>query len=253
MPPSRERIAAVLASGEGMEIDFQPIARLADLATVGYEALARFRSPLRQRIATEAPELLDSSGLGVAPNLWFAEAGLFGMGAPLETMAVRLALDCLPALPADRYLSVNASAATCVDPLLLSELARHDLARVVLEVTEHDEAADYEALLAALEPLRRNNGLSLRIAVDDVGAGASMGHLLALRPDVVKIDRSVVAGLHHDAARRALVRGFVGFGAAIDASVVAEGIESDAEVRTLRHLLVSHGQGYHLGRPGPLP
>jgi EAL domain-containing protein (putative c-di-GMP-specific phosphodiesterase class I) len=251
--PWRERIAAVLASGEGMEIAFQAIARLVDLVTVGYEALARFPSPRQERIAAEAPQVLDSSGQGIAPNVWFGMAAVEGMGAALETLAVRLALGHLPAVPDPLYISVNCSAATCVEPLLLAELGRHDLGRVVLEVTEHDGVADYALLLGALEPLRRNNGLSLRLAVDDVGAGASMAHLLAIRPDVVKIDRSVVAGLQDDHGRRALVRGFVGYAGAIEASVVAEGIESDAEVRTLRHLLVSHGQGYHLGRPGPLP
>lgn len=116
----------------------------------------------------------------------------------------------------------------------------------MLELTEHIEVTDYPALRAAIERL----GPNVRLAVDDAGAGfASLRHILELQPDYVKLDRGIVRQIHRDPARQALVAGMVHFAAKTGAVLVAEGVETEAEVRQLRQLGVALAQGYRLGRP----
>jgi EAL domain-containing protein (putative c-di-GMP-specific phosphodiesterase class I) len=122
---------------------------------------------------------------------------------------------------------------------------------VVLELTEHVLIEDYASIQHALQSLR-DAGASL--SVDDTGAGfASLRHILNLVPDYVKLDISLCRGVDHDPARRALASALVTFTQDTNAVIIAEGIETPEERATLLNLGVSHGQGYLLGRPGPLP
>lgn len=255
--PWIQRIAALLAAGDGLRIAFQPIVDLVAGVIVGWEALSRFPSPRQDRLAAETPELLDSEGAGIGPAAWFAMAAFHGLLAPLEMVAARLALARLPDVPAGQYLAVNVSPSTVLVPAFVGMLTEYDLRRVVLEIVETEpQPTDYGPLLSALAPLRRSGagtGVRLRLAVDDVGAGASMAHVLALGADVVKIDLSVVRGIHRDPGRQALALGFAEFARATGASVVAEGIEADAEADWLRRAGITLGQGYRLGKPGDLP
>jgi EAL domain-containing protein (putative c-di-GMP-specific phosphodiesterase class I) len=256
--PWPQRIADVLETGRGLVMHFQPIVDLGSRQVRGYEALARFRSPRLEleRLRAEAPEALDSGGLGVGPHLWFSNAALLGVTtlARLETLAATLALAHLSAIPDGCYVSVNCAPSTATYGPMLAELARHPLDRVVLELTEHDTVEDYGPLLTAVGPLRKaGHSVCLRLAVDDVGAGASMRHLMALNADLVKLDLSLIRGINADRGRRALVRGFSSFATATGAVCVAEGVETEAERATLIALDVPAGQGYLFGRPGPLP
>ena len=255
--PWIQRIAALLAAGDGLRIAFQPIVDLVSGAVAGWEALSRFPSPRRGQISAQVPELLDSGGEGIGPAAWFAMASYHGLLAPLETLAARLALARLPDVPDGQYLAVNVSPSTVLVPAFVQMLTEHDLRRVVLEIVETEPTpGDYRPLLTALAPLRRSGagtGVRLRLAVDDVGAEASMAHVLALGADVVKIDLSVVRGIHHDPGRQALAHGFADFARVTGASVVAEGIEDDHEAQWLRQNGITLGQGYRLGRPGDLP
>jgi len=171
------------------------------------------------------------------------------LSSELDLAIVRNAVSFLPALPGD-YFSVNLSPNTAVSSEFADFVARLPLSRMVFEITEHEAVHDYDALAEALAPLR---DAGLRIAVDDVGAGyASMRHLLTLVPDVIKIDRSLVAGIDVDLAREALIVGLVAFARETRSSVVAEGVETLQEVDALRRMGVGYGQGYQLGRPAPL-
>jgi EAL domain-containing protein (putative c-di-GMP-specific phosphodiesterase class I) len=135
-----------------------------------------------------------------------------------------------------------------VTELLLAH--RHLDVGVGVEVTEHSPVEDYDALLAVLDVLRAAGVL---LAVDDAGAGyASLRHVLRLRPDVIKLDIALVAGVHTDLARQALVAAMVGFAAATGARLVAEGVEEAAEAAVLRELGVEYAQGHLYGRPAPL-
>ena len=147
------------------------------------------------------------------------------------------------------FLSLNVSPAVAASPGLARALEGRRLDDLVLEVTEHERVEDYPALLRHLAPLR---AAGLRIAVDDAGAGfASMRHVLALAPEFIKLDMSLIRDVHRDPTRRALAAALTTFAQQTGADVVAEGIETAAELRCLQQLGVSHGQGYHLGRPRP--
>jgi EAL domain-containing protein (putative c-di-GMP-specific phosphodiesterase class I) len=117
----------------------------------------------------------------------------------------------------------------------------------VIEITEHAAVDDYEALTGAL---RRPRAAGLRLAVDDAGAGyASLRHILKLSPDFIKVDLSLVRDIHLDQVRQALVTLLVHFARKVDAVLVAEGVEQQAELDTLVGLGVRHMQGYLLCPP----
>lgn len=232
----RERLARVgrALSGDALSMVFQPIADLATGEVRGVEALARFACEPRR-----------------PPNEWFDEAAAVGRGADLELAAAGAALARLEELPPATFLSVNISPATAVSPELAVLIEDFPADRIVLELTEHTRIDEYEPLLAALAPLRDRG---VRVAVDDAGAGySSLRHVLRLRPHVLKLDTALTRGIDGDLARRALATAMVTFAPEIDATVIAEGVETRAELETLRGLGVPCGQGYHLARPGPVP
>src|SRR6185295_20126735 len=89
-----------------------------------------------------------------------------------------------------------------------------------------------------------------KVAVDDVGAGySSMRHVMEMRPDFVKIDRGLVAGLDRDAAKLAIIASLASFASRIDATVIAEGVERLEEVDALVRLGVPLAQGFVFARP----
>ncbi|MEZ0166071.1 EAL domain-containing protein [Kineococcus sp. LSe6-4] len=223
------RLADLDATG-GPAVVYQPVVDLASGATVGAEALSRFPAGTP------------------APDRWFADATEVGAGQDLELAALDNAVRGLPHLPG--FLALNVSPATITTPAFLRRLGSLPPERIVVEITEHSAVADYATLLRTLEPLRRNG---LRIAVDDTGAGyASLSHVLAVLPDFIKLDISLVRSIDADTSRRALTAGLVTFAQATGAGIIAEGIETAAELAVLRDLGVGLGQGYHLARPAPL-
>jgi EAL domain-containing protein (putative c-di-GMP-specific phosphodiesterase class I) len=132
-----------------------------------------------------------------------------------------------------------------------SIFGRVDGRRLVLELTEHSRVDDYPRLLGSLDALRYQG---VRVAVDDTGAGyAGLHHILRLLPDILKLDVDLIRGIDTDPIRRALTGSLVAFAAELGAAVIAEGIETPEELKTLDDLGVTWGQGYHLARPGPLP
>lgn len=230
----KERIRVTLAR-EALYPVFQPIVQLRSGDTVGAEALTRFENDL-----------------GRPPDRWFDEAAALGLGVDLELLALRKALGHLRQLPSGMYLSLNASPATMVSPEFRAAFADVQADRVILELTEHESIGDYQAFEQAVDQLRATG---LRLAVDDVGAGfASLLRVLNLRPEVIKIDIGLTRGIDIDPARRALGYALLRFGfSAYSSTIVAEGIETQGELDTLRALGCHCGQGFYLGRPGLLP
>ena len=227
-----DRLRALLSEGR-LSMRFQPITDLRDGTVAGLEALARFTDTMPR-----------------TPDEWFAEAAEVGMAEVLELAAVRLAVAALDRMPAGAFLSVNVSPEVAVAPALVDLLAPVPGDRLVVELTEHQQVADPDALLAALDRLRRRG---IRLAVDDAGSGHSgLQQLLRLRPDVVKLDMALTRGLDHDPARRALTTAMLGFAEEIGSTIIAEGVETPEELAALRALGVRFGQGFHLARPARL-
>jgi EAL domain-containing protein (putative c-di-GMP-specific phosphodiesterase class I) len=229
MREKRIRIESVLEE-KAFEIAYQPIVDLGDMQPKGFEALSRFSAePYR------------------TPDIWFAEAAEVGLAAELELAAIRHAVRALNVLPADQYVSVNASPQTVINPAFAPAFSGLPLSRIVLEITEHAIIEDYDLFTKCLAPLRKRG---LRIAVDDAGAGhSSLRHIIQLSPDFVKVDISLTRNVDADLARRALISALLHYTRETSAQIVAEGIETEAELRTLKLLGVRRGQGYFLGRP----
>jgi EAL domain-containing protein (putative c-di-GMP-specific phosphodiesterase class I) len=225
---SRERIETIIDQHAFHPV-FQPIVDLESLAVIGYEALTRFDD-------------------GMPPDERFGEAGVVGLGVELEIAALRAAVASAVALQAVPWLNVNVSPAAILAGEPLRSLMASYPGQLVLEVTEHEVISDYVAFRQAVAAL----GPGVQIAVDDAGAGfASLRHIVELRPQFVKIDRSLVAGIDTDPARQALLAGLRHFADSQECSLVAEGIETERELATLVALGVRSGQGYLLGRPAP--
>jgi hypothetical protein len=120
---------------------------------------------------------------------------------------------------------------------------------IIIELTENELLADAPGLEAALAGVRERKGL---VAIDDAGAGyAGLKHVMRLGPDLIKLDRSLVAGVQHDDGRASLISSFVRYGRETGATVCAEGIETIGDLTRLADLDVSFGQGYVIGRPHP--
>jgi EAL domain-containing protein (putative c-di-GMP-specific phosphodiesterase class I) len=143
---------------------------------------------------------------------------------------------------------MNVSPATLITRGCTELLSRLPLKRILLELSEHDPVGDYDTLKAVLAPLRARG---LRLAIDDVGAGfSSLRHIVLTAPDVIKLDRTIIAGVSADPVLTVLVRSLVEFAHGCDATVVAEGIETGEDAAALLALGVDHGQGWHFGHPG---
>jgi EAL domain-containing protein (putative c-di-GMP-specific phosphodiesterase class I) len=225
------RIRSIL-DRDDVDVEFQPVFDLLDCSIVSLEALARFwTEPMRP------------------PSAWFAEATEVGLGIELELAAIRSALQRLAEIPEEIALAINVSPVTALEPQFC-ELLQDVAHRIVIEITEHAQVDDYDALQQALAPLRDRGA---KLAVDDVGAGfANLRHILRLAPDLVKLDLSLTQEISRDPAREALAASLVGFAEGVGASIVAEGISNDEDLTLLRSLGVDYGQGYHLARPSAL-
>jgi EAL domain-containing protein (putative c-di-GMP-specific phosphodiesterase class I) len=227
----RRRIGEVIENGDPA-IVYQPIFRLHDYSLVASEALARFSAPPVR-----------------SPDKWFNEAEEVGLRTELERQAIANALRGYEKIWTSTSfdISVNSSPETVIQGDLLELFKAFPRDRIILEITEHERVEDYEALTAALTPLR---ALGIRIAIDDAGAGfASLRHILHIGPDIIKLDVSLTRDIDRDPRKKALAQAFVTFGHQIDSEIIAEGVETSEELAILRALGVDKAQGYLLGRP----
>lgn len=227
----QDQVRALLDSENALTPVFQPIVELATGRIGGYEALTRFQQtePMRP------------------PGLWFAQARRCGLGAALEARAIERSL-AVPGRPPGTFLSINVSPAVLLSPEIAGVLPA-DLSELVIELTEDDLFSKDETLDVALAELR---GRGARIAVDDAGAGyAGLQELIRIKPDILKLDRSLIQGLHHDGAKIALLEALTRFATTTGAAVCCEGVEEIEELRTLAQLDVTYVQGYVLARPAP--
>jgi EAL domain-containing protein (putative c-di-GMP-specific phosphodiesterase class I) len=224
----RERIERVIANGSFYPV-YQPIVELATERIVGFEALTRFED-------------------GGRPDLWFEEAAAAGRGVELEEATLRASVRGSSDLPTDCYLSLNLSAEVASSVEFLGEILTRFNRAVLLEITEHVPVEDYEQLMANLYAL----DITIRVAVDDAGSGyAGLQHILSVHPHVVKLDAALVRSVDVDPARQALVGAMVSFAGRTGCTIVAEGVETAAEVAMVRSLGVTLVQGYYFGRPRP--
>lgn len=213
---------------------FQPFVDLVTGEVVGYEALTRFDDD-------EAPERR------------FPAAHSVGLGPALEASCVAAALEAARFLPPAIWLSVNFSPAAIVDGTAARTVAGSNRS-IVIEITEHAIVEDYGAVRRAIASMG-----NVRLAVDDAGAGfTSLTHIVELDPSFVKLDISIVRDIDHDRVRQSMAAAMYYFAAKSDATIIAEGVETEAEAATLRAIGTSIsargllGQGFLFGRPEAL-
>jgi diguanylate cyclase (GGDEF)-like protein len=228
-----------------LRLDFQPIIDLSARAIAGYEALVRWQHPHRGLLAPrDFLGIAQRTGAGAAIDDWvLVEACTRGADGAESGNTGAICVNVAP----DRFAVAGfvdrveqALATTGLDP-----------ARLVVEITEWSILVD---IAAARDTLTALNALGVRVALDDYGTGySSLADIAALPVDEIKIDTTFVAGLGRDRARTAIVNAIVGLGHALDITVVAEGVETEAQAFTLRALGCEFGQGYHFGRPAPYP
>jgi EAL domain-containing protein (putative c-di-GMP-specific phosphodiesterase class I) len=229
-PPRGLRLVAssLVAAWDSVEVHLQPIVDVATGSLFAAEALARF------------PALPVDS-----PSDVFAGAYASGHGVDLEVACLRAALATRDRLPDGVRISVN------VSPDVLTHQALRqcwspDLDGVIIEVTEH-RTSDPTRLSDELAHLRRRGAA---IAIDDVSTGyAGLLRLATLRPDFVKVDRQIIAGVRDSIAQTAVLEALVGLSHRLGATVIGEGVECIDDLSALAEFDVDYAQGYAIARP----
>jgi EAL domain-containing protein (putative c-di-GMP-specific phosphodiesterase class I) len=220
-------------NGGAISLVYQPVFDLTKAQVIGFESLARFTThPMR------------------SPDAWFSDAVVVGLDVALEMKVIEQALQSFDSLPEGVYVGFNVSPNIVVNGQLDHAFDSVPLERIVLEINEHVSIREYDEIKKALRPMRAKG---LRISVDDTGAGlSSFRHILSLRPDIVKIPMALTRNIDTDAARRALSAALMQFANENGSQVIAEGVETAAELKALKALGVTCAQGYFLGRPTAL-
>jgi EAL domain-containing protein (putative c-di-GMP-specific phosphodiesterase class I)/CheY-like chemotaxis protein len=223
----RKRLKRILSQRQ-FRMVYQPLVDLATDTVIGWEALTRFED-------------------GTPPDVRFAEARANDLGVEFELAAIEAAIAGVRELPRAGILMVNISPTTIMSAARRVARALEPRDRAVgLELSEHAEIKDYEAVRKAID----RNLKGIEVAVDDAGAGyASLRHLLELRPEMAKIDISLVRGIDADPIRQALISGLAFYAQRTGCRLLAEGVEEEQERATLVGLGVELGQGYLFGRP----
>ena len=229
----RQEVILDILERDELLLHAQPISALTDRSIQGFELLARL-----------------STDLDLSPAQLFIDADRLGLSSAIGLRVVEKSKEALSVLPANAYVSINVTPAFLLQCDISGIYTPEEAKRIVLELTEHEEIADYDLLNARLKPLR---DAGMRLAIDDAGAGyASMRHILLLSPDMLKLDMSLIRDIDQDRDKQSLVAALRGFAEVQGYKVVAEGIETESELTELETLFIGYGQGYLSSRPQPL-
>ncbi|MFO7759970.1 MAG: bifunctional diguanylate cyclase/phosphodiesterase [Roseovarius sp.] len=228
------------------EVYLQPQLKLADDTICGCEALIRWRHPRRDVLC---------------PGAFMETAERMGLMADIDHLSMTKALDALRDLHSAGFdhltMSINVSVAMLADPFYPDLLYREMRSRglrpetvcvELLETTILDGSGpDVETAILRLKRL------GIRIALDDFGTGyAGIAHMASLEVDAIKLDRSMIARLDHDPRNRVIVRGIIRLCRQLQMDVVAEGVETAAQLAMLRRAGCPVIQGFGLAHPMPL-
>jgi diguanylate cyclase (GGDEF)-like protein len=243
---AKDRLTLEMDLAEALREDqifllYQPTFDLRTGKVIGAEALLRWRHPVRGVLAPEAfVPIAEESGLIVPIGRWVLREAC-AQAAAWHSRGHRVGV------------AVNVSARQLDDDTLIEDvskavgdsgLAAHWL---TLEVTETALMRDPEATARRLQELKR---LGVRIAIDDFGTGySSLAYLRQFPADALKIDRSFVSDIAASQQSTALVRTLVQLGKTLQIETLAEGIEDNAQLQTLRREHCDHGQGFLFSRP----
>ncbi|MDQ6928045.1 MAG: EAL domain-containing protein, partial [Actinomycetota bacterium] len=227
-----------------LELHYQPILELATDQVVGFEALLRWRHPVRGMLAPqEFIGLAEQSGLIVPIGAWVLREAC---------RQSRHLSDSHPELP-PLGMNVNVSPRQLQHPSFVDDVVRAldesgcAAHRLTLEITETTGVEDPEAAIARLQELK---ALGVRLAIDDFGIGYStLSYLRRFPVDQLKIDRSFVAGLGQNADDTAIVANVIALAHSLELETVGEGVETESQKQHLIRLGCDQAQGYNWRRP----
>ena len=221
---------------------FQPIIDLRRGEFLGFEGL--IRGPA-------------NSALHSPINL-FSSAERENLSLEIEMLARQTVLESFAHQDLPGLLFLNVSPQTLTRPsfrngqtLAFLEQLNIDPARVVIEITENQPTFDFDAMRSALLHYR---GMGFKIAIDDLGEGFSSLRLWSeLRPEYIKIDMHFVQGVDRDPIKLQFLKSIQSIAESCGTRVIAEGVETEAELKVVRDLGIALGQGYFIARPSPTP
>ncbi len=221
---------------------FQPILNLASGEFLGYEGLIRgpANSPLH------------------SPANLFSAAAEQGLSLEMEMLCRQVVLETFSRLNLPGNLFLNVSPETLTHPSFkngqtLEFLTQLGISpdRVIIEITENQPTYDFVAMRGALLHYR---SMGFKIAIDDLGEGFSSLRLWSeLRPEFIKIDMHFVQGVDTDPIKRQFLKSIQQIALSCGTSVIAEGVETEAELKVVKEIGIALGQGYFIARPSPTP
>ncbi len=236
-PEWEHQIAKLLRRPENLRSVYQPIVELCTGECVGYEALTR---------VAEWP--------ASSPEPWFQAAMRTGLAAQLEAAALVTSLRGRADLAAHRFLSVNVAPATLSNPVVAGVLQeQHDLRGLVVDLTDITPVLTDNPHTRTLQQLRdRGLMVAANLASCDI---TELERIRAVKPDLIKVHRDIVKGVHTDNLRERVVKLIVSIAADFGAAVQAVGVEALEDARLLQFIGVRMAQGWLFGRarPGFLP
>lgn len=216
---------------------FQPVFGEKDgvRTVLGYEALSR--GPQGKKL--ENPEIL------------FSIAKELSQTAALDFLCFQSAVRTAAAMPPGMLLFVNVEPLSILTPefkfFLLSQERPFPADRLVFEITEREIIENYQEFNRNLDFFRQ---LGIRIAIDDAGSGySSLNQIVRIKPDFVKLDALMVRDIDTDKFKQDIVEAFISFAHKNGIVILAEGVETDAELAYLKKIRIDYWQGYHLARP----
>lgn len=227
----------VMLQGQ-LGVHFHPIVHLQDARICGYEALIRVPQEQGLRNTGDLLKAVEQGSL----IAWFDLASL-------ERCLQQAGKQSLQHLLFVNLDAEGIMALSHQDRPLLHRVYENQLSprQIVIEITERQTVKDFPGLLREIQRLREDG---FRLAVDDAGSGySSLKTIADLRPDFIKIDRSLVRSLNTHSEQRSLVATLVRFASQIGSMVLGEGVETFPELTTLIQLGVHYAQGYLFGRP----
>jgi diguanylate cyclase (GGDEF)-like protein/PAS domain S-box-containing protein len=227
-----------------LRLHYQPQVDLRSARIVGLEALVRWEHPERGLVPPGSfIPMAEETGLILPIGRWVLETAC--RQAAIWRADTEVGLDLV--------MAVNLSPREFRHPRLVQDVGQVlaesglDASGLEVEITEGTAMGDADATVKTLEHLK---AIGIRLAIDDFGTGySSLGYLKRFPIDVLKVDRSFVAGLPANRGDAAIVRAVVGLTRALGLKAVAEGVETTEQLAELRGLGCDQGQGYLFGRP----
>lgn len=220
---------------------YEPIVHVNERTVFGYEAL--IRGPVESTLHT-------------APAL-FSAAGEFDLVFELDCLCRASGLRGAVDLPEGTKLFLNLLPAAIHDPdfqpdrlIETLESCRLEPSDLILEISEKEAIEDLDLFRELTDGYRR---LGFQLALDDTGAGyAGFQELIELKPDFIKMDRSVISGVDQDPLRQEVLSALLSIANNMGARVIGEGLDTLQELEMLAELGIQFGQGWLFGRPMPL-